>query len=296
MVGLANNYPPPVGELREQHSGGNATSLPRQIFGYDVVDLLGHGAGSTIYVVTDPTSRQLRALKHVVRKTDRDVRFITQLEDEFLVGKRVSHVSLRKVVDLKLEKTFMRKVLSAALVMEMFDGKPLVRLNFIDAALVFSHVASALSAMHAAGFVHCDLKPANILQNAAGEVRVIDLGQSCAIGTIKERIQGTPDFIAPEQVKRHAVDQRTDAYNFGATLYAVLTGHNIPTLINIDKGANSFLSDALIKTPTELCPHIPEPLSQLVMECVRVNAAKRPSDLGQVGQRLQIIAQKFSGG
>jgi len=296
MVGLANNYPPPVGELREQNSSEKAIALPRKIFGYDVVDLLGHGAGSTIYVVTDPTSRQLRALKHVVRKTDRDVRFITQLEDEFLVGKRVSHVSLRKVVDLKLEKTFMRKVLSAALVMEMFDGKPLVRLNFIDAALVFSHVASAISAMHAAGFVHCDLKPANILQSASGEVRVIDLGQACPIGTIKERIQGTPDFIAPEQVKRHAVDQRTDAYNFGATLYAVLTGHNIPTLINIDKGANSFLSDALIKTPTELCPHIPEPLSQLVMECVRVNAAKRPSDLGQVGQRLQIIAQKFSGG
>jgi len=296
MVGLANNYPPPVGELREQSSSEKAIALPRKIFGYDVVDLLGHGAGSTIYVVTDPTSRQLRALKHVVRKTDRDVRFITQLEDEFLVGKRVSHVSLRKVVDLKLEKTFMRKVLSAALVMEMFDGKPLVRLNFIDAAIVFSHVASALSAMHAAGFVHCDLKPANILQSASGEVRVIDLGQACPIGTIKERIQGTPDFIAPEQVKRHAVDQRTDAYNFGATLYTVLTGHNIPTLINLDKGANSFLSDALIKTPTELCPHIPEPLSQLVMECVRVNAAKRPSDLGQVGQRLQIIAQKFSGG
>jgi serine/threonine protein kinase len=49
--------------------------------------------------------------------------------------------------------------------------------------------------------VHCDLKPNNILINPQGKVKVIDLGQACAIGTKKTRIQGTPDYIAPEQEK-----------------------------------------------------------------------------------------------
>jgi eukaryotic-like serine/threonine-protein kinase len=290
MVGLSNQVQSHVGQLTD-HGG----PFPTRIFGYDVVDRLGFGAASAIYVVTDPTTRQLRALKHVIRKTDKDARFIDQLVNEYEVAKKINHPTLRRVVDMKMEKTLLRKVLSAALVMEMFDGAPLTQLNFIDAADVFAHTADALSAMHRMGYVHCDLKPANILRGRGGEVRVIDLGQACPVGTIKERIQGTPDFIAPEQVKREAVDPRTDVYNFGATLYSVLTGEKIPTLFNVDRGENSFVTDALVKTPAEICPVIPESLSQLVMECVRISPSKRPQDISQVGQRLRIISSKFGG-
>ena len=290
MVGLASQIQSHVGQLTDQ--GG---PFPSKIFGYEVIDRLGFGAASSIYVVTDPATRQLRALKHVIRKTEKDARFIDQLTNEFDVARKVNHPTLRRVVELKLEKTLFRTVTSAALVMELFDGAPLTELNFVDAADVFSNTAEALAAMHACGYVHCDIKPANILRSREGEVRVIDLGQACPIGTVKDRIQGTADFIAPEQVKRHAVDQRTDVYNFGATLYNVLTGQKIPTLINVDRGANSFITDALIKTPTEFCPVIPESLSQLVMECVRVNAAKRPGDMAQIAKRLKIMAAKFGG-
>ena len=53
---------------------------------------------------------------------------------------------------------------------------------------------------------------------------MIDYGQSCRIGTIKERIQGTPDYIAPEQVARRPVSVATDVFNLGASLYWALTG------------------------------------------------------------------------
>ena len=61
--------------------------------------------------------------------------------------------------------------------------------------------------------------------------KIIDLGQSCPIGTTKSRIQGTPDYIAPEQVKRRTLGPRTDVFNLGATMYWALTGKNVPTLI-----------------------------------------------------------------
>ena len=64
-----------------------------------------------------------------------------------------------------------------------------------------------------------------------GVVKIIDLGQSCAIGTVKPRIQGTPDYIAPEQVHRRAITPKTDIYNPGATMYAVLTGERVPTAL-----------------------------------------------------------------
>ena len=126
------------------------------------------------------------------------------------------------------------------------------------------------------GYVHCDLKPNNIMLGSDGQVKVIDLGQACKINTVKKRIQGTPDYIAPEQVKCEAVTPRTDVYNFGATLYWVLTGKNLPTLYTMKRSDNSFLVDTKIDSPRDLNPKVPENLSNLVMECVRVNPAKRP--------------------
>jgi serine/threonine protein kinase len=99
--------------------------MPARLFGYEVIDLIGAGAGSVIYAVTHPQTRQILALKHVERKTDKDIRYIEQLETEFEIGRLVKHDNLRKVVDLQMERTLLRKITSAALIMELFDGAPI---------------------------------------------------------------------------------------------------------------------------------------------------------------------------
>lgn len=95
-----------------------------------------------------------------------------------------------------------------------------------------------MAELHAVGYVHADMKPNNIVMTVTGDIRIIDLGQACKIGTIKERIQGTPDYIAPEQVHRREITPKTDIYNLGATMYWVLTQHHIPTAI--PKGSRSW--------------------------------------------------------
>ena len=265
---------------------------PKSLFGYDLIEFIGEGAGSLIYAVTDPVTSQLFALKHVTRKTDKDVRFIEQLENEYNVGRNLIHPGLRRVIDFKCNRTILRKITDAALVMELFDGHPLetnLPTDLIAILDCFIATAKALASMHDSGYVHCDLKPNNILLGSAGEVKVIDLGQACPVGTVKARIQGTPDFISPEQVKCQPVSKATDVFNFGATLYWALTGQKLPTLFTIKKGENSFLVDAQLKAPHDLNPSVSQPLSAFVMECVRTVAAKRPADMHEVVRRLEIL-------
>ena len=279
---------------------------PASIFGFEVVRQLGRGAGSTIYAVrnglnvADAAGRDLVALKHVVREDEKDLRFIEQLEAEHEVSHRVCHAGLRRTFDLRISRNLFRRATEAVLIMEYFAGEPMdapaaaarsttAERKIQQLLAVFVQTTRALDALHALGYVHCDLKPANILIAGNGRVKVIDLGQAARAGTVKPRIQGTPDYIAPEQVRCLPVTPQTDLYNFGATMYWALSGRNLPTLYTIKKDANSFLLDAAIDTPAALNPAVPEPLSNLVMQCVRTNPSKRPDSAKEVGQRLETI-------
>jgi serine/threonine-protein kinase len=188
----------------------------------------------------------------------------------------------------------LRKITDAALVMELFDGTPLDQrpsgMGLVETLGIFSKVAQGLGGIHAAGFVHCDLKPNNILVGADGTVKLIDLGQACPALTTKQRIQGTPDYISPEQVKLEPVTYRTDIFNFGATLYWALCGKALPTLFTLKKGENSILWDQGMASPHDVNPSVPVPISNLVMECVRTNPEKRPADTAELVRRLELMA------
>jgi serine/threonine-protein kinase len=227
-----------------------------------------------------------------VRKTEKCERFIEQLENEYQIGSQVRHPGLRKSIELKINRTLLRRTIDAALIMEMFDGVSLEQSlprELPDVLSAFIQTGHALAALHAAGYVHCDLKPNNILRDATGHVKVIDLGQAAKNGTVKTRIQGTPDYMAPEQAKCKPVTYQTDVFNFGATMYWAFAGKKLPTLFNIKKSENSFISDTAMASPHDLNPMIPEQLSNLVMECVRTNPAKRPQDMTELTRRLEIM-------
>jgi serine/threonine-protein kinase len=149
--------------------------------------------------------------------------------------------------------------------------------------------------MHQAGYVHCDIKPNNILMNKSGTIKIIDLGQSCRIGTIKQRIQGTPDYIAPEQVKRQPLDQKTDIFNLGATMYWALTGQNIPTLIPQKNSTGLQVLPKERKAPHEIKKQIPIELSNLVMDTVENKPEDRPRNMMAVVSRLDVMIHNIMG-
>ena len=271
---------------------GTQIFMAQKLLQYEVLERLGEGARSTIYAVKDPVTRKVFALKHVVRADPKDIRFIEQMETELEISKTFNHPNLRKSYELKVQKSMLLKVNEAFLLMELVEGKTIDisrPTDMVDLLDIFIEVAQGLKHMHAKGYVHCDLKPINIMRTPTGHIKIIDFGQSCKIGTVKERIQGTPDYISPEQVNRQPVNQQTDVFNLGATMYWATTGRHIPTLYTVNKkGENSFLVDARIAVPIDINPQIPQGLSALILESISTRPSRRPVDMEAVIQRLEV--------
>lgn len=166
--------------------------------GYIIEKRLGTGARSTIYLATDYQKSTQIALKRIIYERPEDTRAFEQTETEYKVARRIDHPYVRKCYKLKKIRSILG-IKEMLLAMEYFDGDTLEDcpgLSLGDVLLVFRMVADGLQAMHREGYIHCDIKPNNILLNKAGSIKIIDLGQSCRIGTTKPRIQGTPDYIA----------------------------------------------------------------------------------------------------
>ena len=265
--------------------------------GFTIVQRIGTGARSTIYLATNEEDNTKLALKRVIFQRPEDLRVFKQVEIEYKVARQIDHPYVRKCYELKKIRR-MFKVREILLSMEYFDGKNLEdspTLSLGDVLLVFRMVASGLNAMHQHGFVHCDIKPNNILLSKAGSIKIIDLGQSCRIGTIKPRIQGTPDYIAPEQVRRKPLGPKTDIFNLGATMYWALTGKHAPTLIP-KKDKFGFPITKPRRAPHEIKKQLPIEISKLVMECIEDNPAKRPHNMMTVVSRLDLMVHDIFGG
>jgi serine/threonine-protein kinase len=257
-----------------------------------VLARLGEGAHSNIYAVSDPKTSQVYALKHVVRRTEKDDRFIAQAENEFKVGSLFKHPNLRRSLDFKLNKTLLRRVTDVGLVMEMVDGTPMQLdppKTLKQALECFVQATRGLGAVHYQRYVHCDIKPGNIMMTRAG-IKIIDFGQAAKIGTEKERVQGTPDFISPEQVKRRSVTERTDLYGLGASMYWALTGRRVPTMMNVAKADRSVVVEQDFASPYQINANLPRSLSNLIMNCVRVNPLDRPASMKDLGELLEVVS------
>src|ERR1051325_2657204 len=99
--------------------------MGQKLLQYDVLERLGEGARSTIYAVSDPATKKIYALKHVIRDDQKDIRFVEQMETEFEISKQFTHPNLRRTYDLKINRTMLVKVSEAFLLMELVDGRPL---------------------------------------------------------------------------------------------------------------------------------------------------------------------------
>lgn len=222
-----------------------------------------------------------------------DANFIDLLRVEHAIGSSVDHQAIRKVYELRMMRHRLR-VRGAILFMEYVDGISMAdkefRHSLEEILRLCGEAARGLHAMHKAGYVHADLKPGNILVTPDGTVKLIDLGQSARAHEAKPRIQGTIDYMAPEQVQRGTLDQRTDVFGLGATLHKILTGKPIQTEMNqtISIHSQSLVGKRVSETRKSNMQELPACVARLIEDCCQYDPDDRIKDMPALIKRIDL--------
>ncbi|OQO92135.1 serine/threonine protein kinase [Saccharomonospora piscinae] len=276
---------------------------------YRVGDLLARGGMSAVYRGVDTRLDRPVAVKIMDARFAGDRSFVERFEREARSAARLHHPHVVAVHDQGFDTSAGPENPTAFLVMELVAGGTLRDLldqrGRLDAGLavtITQQVLSALTAAHAAGLVHRDVKPENVLlgrgADGDGVVKVADFGlvrAAAGAGTTSTSvILGTVGYLSPEQVTTGAADPRSDVYSTGILLYEMLTGQ-VPyqgdTALSV---AYRHVNDD-VPPPSEQAPDVPPALDQLVLRATRRDPEARPggaeaflAELGRVATELEL--------
>jgi serine/threonine-protein kinase len=242
---------------------------------YRIVGRLGRGGMGEVYRADDLKLGQQVALKFLPEEVDRDPARLTQLHTEVRMARQVSHPNVCRVYDIdELDgHTFLS--------MEYVDGEDLASLlrrigRFPeDRALeIARQICRGLAAAHERGVIHRDFKPANVMLDGSGRVRITDFGLAGLAGETLRA--GTPAYMAPEQLAGAEVTVLSDVYALGLVLYEVFTGQralegkNLAELIHRREMAGIVPPGAIVRD-------LDAEIEHAIMRCLRLTPAERPS-------------------
>jgi serine/threonine-protein kinase len=271
-------------------SSGTGRNRRKALDHFEVIGELGQGAASRILHIRDPATNQHFALKVVIARSPDEQKFLDQAKHEYEVAQKFDHPSLVKVFDIRVTRKWFRDR-EVRTLLEYVNGVTLEQIKEPGLPLllvVFTEVAGAVAYMHRCGVFHADLKPNNIMVSGGGQVKVIDFGLAWVRGEKKGRVQGTMGYLAPEQMRDRVVNEATDIFNFGATMYRMLTGRLASA--GITSGGSIGVPGKTVITPVlELKPDVPEELCKLVDRCCANRPQKRPGSMVEVANTLTKI-------
>ncbi len=274
-------------------SRDDSTAAPFENFGdYELIEEIARGGMGVVYKARQKSLKRFVALKMVLSG-----RFASQAElERFLqeaeLAANLDHPHIVPIHEIGTHDG--RHYFS----MKLIDGESLSRrvsgfANDPDAAArLTATIARAVHFAHQRGFLHCDLKPANILLDARGEPHVTDFGLAKRVGdstmTISGAILGTPSYMAPEQASGHRslLTSATDIYGLGAILYELLTGRP------------PFRTESLMETVVEVMerepkplrevrPSVPEGLERICLKCLEKSPKDRYASAEELAENLE---------
>lgn len=263
----------------------------------EVLATLGQGAKSTVVHVRRAADRKEYALKLVPVGRPAERKYLAQARQEFRVGRLLDHPSLVKVFALETETDWLLRPTRVKLLLEFVPGRTLDRVPAPPVRTllrVFERAADGVAYMHDRGVVHADLKPNNIMLGP-GVVKVIDYGLARVNGESAGRLQGTPEYMAPETAARKVVNERTDVFNFGATMYRLTTGRLPPTLTpGLPLGERAYLDR--LRPVGGLNPLAPAGLCDLIHHCLAYHPGGRPGSMDEVCRALARLVDECEAG
>lgn len=265
---------------------------------FQILGTLGSGAHSSILHIRRSANGTQYALKVVDIKNKDEYKFLEQARHEFRVAKLLSHPNLIRIHALEVKRDWLFRVRKVHMLIDYVNGKTLdaiPRLSLPRLVQIFARVAAGLMHMHRRGVFHADIKPNNIMLSRGGDVKILDYGLAWIKGEDKGRVQGTPEYMAPEQAQKGLVDERTDIYNFGATMYRLVT-FRLPPSVTSTSGNRTLDAQAFesqFRPVNECTPTAPKALCNIIHQCLAYQSMRRPERVGDVLDVLNMLSEKL---
>jgi len=266
--------------------------IGQQLFGYDVMSLLGAGGMGEVYRARDRKLGRDVAIKVLPDLFAADPDRLSRFKREARILAALSHPHIAAIFGFEESEGV------CGLVLELVEGPTLADrletapLGMTESLGIARQIAEALEAAHDKGIIHRDLKPANIKVTPHGIVKVLDFGlaktwirdgspeasQAPTMTATREgMLLGTAAYMSPEQARGHTVDIRTDVWAFGCVLFEMLTGK--PPFLGAT--ISDTLARILEREPDwkALPAAVPARIRVLLRQCLQKDAARRISDL-----------------
>lgn len=265
------------------------------IGGYRLQTLLQTGQSSQVYEVVEMASMRHFAMKILLPEHAKNPEQRRILFYEAEIGKKLAHPNVIKILTVNRDPNL------PYFIMEFFPSgsirtkMQLKQTEFLHQNIekILKQTATGLAYMNASGYVHRDVKPANILVNGLGEVRIIDFAIAYRPPTglakwfgKKQKAQGTRSYMSPEQIRGQILDGRADIYSFGATFYEVLTGR--PPFRGRDSQdlLKKHITDKPVN-PRTYNPDITEDFGAFILRMLEKRREDRPRDFHDVLMQLR---------
>ncbi len=263
---------------------------------YRLDSVIARGGMATVYLAIDTRLDRIVAVKVMHKGLADDPTFVERFTREAKSAAKVAGPEVVAVHDTGTDP----ETGIAYLVMEHIRGQNLRQLLLTTGPLspsravaVMEPVLRALASAHAAGIVHRDVKPENVLMGDDGRIKVADFGlaravASTAVTQTTTHVMGSVAYLAPEQVEKGTADERSDVYAAGVLLWELLTGappHQGETLASVlHKHVNED-----VPAPSTVVDGIPPALDLLVVRATQRDATQRPKDAGEFLTELQAV-------